>query len=449
MLLHCCCAPCSSAIIEWMLAHDLRPTLYYYNPNIYPLEEYEIRKNECTRYAHSLGLDIIDDDYNHDSWLSSIAGLEKEPERGSRCLQCFKVRLLKAAYKAAELGFDTFTTTLASSRWKSLEQINAAGHWAAMQVNLVSGYSISFDDRNWRKGGLQQRRNELLRQNGFYNQLYCGCEFSLEAMRRRFLPEVDSTNTWMLDTLGRGVEMVDETVVYTMRQVAGRGQVGNRWESAPDQNIAFSMLLCPRFLPIREQFVISQICCLGVLDGLEHLVESLGQDPSSLQLCIKWPNDIYAGDLKLGGILIENRLQGSTLAHAVLGVGLNVNQEEWLGTAPNPVSLRQLGVLTTPRDVLDHVVAGITHWYRLLRDGFAHGDEQAVVAEIQQLFLSRLYRRHGFFPYYDPERDEHFTARIAGVDAQGPLLLELSSGETRRYWFKEVRFVLPCGVTKE
>ena len=186
VLLHCCCAPCSSAIIEWMMAHDVCPTLYYCNPNIYPEEEYLIRKNECTRYAISLGLDIIDEDYDHSSWLCAVRGMEEEPERGPRCLQCFKMRLLSAARKAAELGFDVFTTTLASSRWKSLNQINEAGRWAADCVRQETGKEIRFDDRNWRKGGLQQRRNELLKLNGFYNQLYCGCEFSLEAMKRKF-----------------------------------------------------------------------------------------------------------------------------------------------------------------------------------------------------------------------------------------------------------------------
>lgn len=174
ILLHCCCAPCSSAILEWMLARDIRPTLFYCNPNIYPLEEYLIRKNEITRYAEKLGLEIIDDDYDHEAWLCEVRGLEQEPERGGRCLKCFKLRLLRAAQKAVELGLPEFTTTLASSRWKSLDQINAAGQWAAEQVNG----QVKFNEKNWRKGGLQQRRNELLKENGFYNQLYCGCEFS-------------------------------------------------------------------------------------------------------------------------------------------------------------------------------------------------------------------------------------------------------------------------------
>ena len=181
-----------------MLQNDVQPTLYYCNPNIYPEEEYYIRKNELTRYAQQLGLRVIDDDGEadwtswddyHASWLTAIKGMEQEPERGRRCLLCFKLRLLRAAKVAVREGITTFATTLASSRWKSLEQINAAGSWAADEVNKTladDAQKVTFDARNWRKGGLQQRRNELLKENGFYNQLYCGCEFSLEAMKQKW-----------------------------------------------------------------------------------------------------------------------------------------------------------------------------------------------------------------------------------------------------------------------
>ena len=100
VLLHSCCAPCSAAIVEWMLAQDIRPTLYYFNPNIFPQEEYEIRKSECSRYAQKLGLEIIDGDYDHTAWLSDVAGLEDEPERGKRCLQCWPRQnwLMKEAF---------------------------------------------------------------------------------------------------------------------------------------------------------------------------------------------------------------------------------------------------------------------------------------------------------------------------------------------------------------
>ena len=180
VLLHTCCAPCSSAIIECLLQNGIRPTIYYCNPNIFPREEYEIRKDECTRYAQALGLDIIDADYDHQNWLVAVKGLEDEPERGGRCLRCFRLRLLRTAEYARANGFKVITTTLASSRWKSLEQINEAGKWACDKANASAqeGEEVLWWDRNWRKGGLQERRQEIIKEYDFYNQLYCGCEFS-------------------------------------------------------------------------------------------------------------------------------------------------------------------------------------------------------------------------------------------------------------------------------
>ena len=194
MLLHACCAPCSSAIVEWLLAHHVTPVIYYFNPNIYPFEEYEIRKNESKRHATSLGIIWYDDDrsseewfHAHDSWLGAVQGLEHEPERGKRCEACFYHRLLATAKKAQELGIPFFATTLASSRWKNLDQVNAAGLQA--EHSLIHSFTHSFIPKfwpqNWRKDGLQDRRNALLKEYGFYNQQYCGCEFSLRASLNR------------------------------------------------------------------------------------------------------------------------------------------------------------------------------------------------------------------------------------------------------------------------
>ncbi len=184
VLLHTCCAPCSSAIIEALLQNGITPVIYYCNPNIYPQEEYEIRKNECTRYARSLGLEIVDADYDHGNWLSQMEGLENEPERGGRCLKCFKLRLLRTAQYAMERGIKVITTTLASSRWKSLDQINEAGRWACSNVSSATTQDPApvaplWWEQNWRKGGLQERRLQIIKEYDFYNQLYCGCEFSM------------------------------------------------------------------------------------------------------------------------------------------------------------------------------------------------------------------------------------------------------------------------------
>ena len=173
ILLHSCCAPCSGAVVECMLANKLEPTIFYFNPNIYLQTEYERRKAENIRYVASLHLPFIDGDYDHDGWKENVKGLETEPERGRRCAVCFKIRMEATALYAAEHGFTVFATTLAASRWKDIEQIAQAGHDAASLYP-----NLTFWAQNWRKGGLSDRRNELIKLYGFYNQTWCGCEYS-------------------------------------------------------------------------------------------------------------------------------------------------------------------------------------------------------------------------------------------------------------------------------
>ena len=183
ILLHACCAPCSSAILECMVQNGLKPTVFFSNSNITPLGEYELRKREIMRYCDSLCVNWVDDDYDHADWLAIVAaGMEKAPERGPRCLECFRYRLARAARYAAANGFAVLTTTLASSRWKDLDQVNAAGAAACRAVSKPApdgtAAPVVWWDMNWRKGGLQPRRAELIRELGFYNQTFCGCEYS-------------------------------------------------------------------------------------------------------------------------------------------------------------------------------------------------------------------------------------------------------------------------------
>lgn len=199
VLLHTCCAPCSGAIVEYLLNNGIRPVIYYCNPNIYPVEEYRIRRDECARYASSLGLEMIEAEYDHEKWKEYVSGLEDEPERGSRCMECFKYRLDRCADYAQKNGYLDITSTLDSSRWKSHAQITEAGQWAAARHPLVS-----FWDRNWRQGGLQERRGEIIREQGFYNQLYCGCEYSMKNM-----PE--GTKTDVRRRVRKMVSAMDET----------------------------------------------------------------------------------------------------------------------------------------------------------------------------------------------------------------------------------------------
>ncbi|MBO6169531.1 MAG: epoxyqueuosine reductase QueH [Bacteroidales bacterium] len=187
ILLHSCCAPCSGAVIECLLQNGLRPTVFFSNSNIVPHQEYELRLSELRRYCESLGVPLVVDEYDHEAWLDYVLGrreaeageqrrLAEMPERGERCLRCFKFRLLRAAGYAAANGLPVLTTTLASSRWKSLEQVDEAGRFA---TNVVPPEDrVLWWNQNWRKGGLQPRRGEIICEQGFYNQSYCGCEFS-------------------------------------------------------------------------------------------------------------------------------------------------------------------------------------------------------------------------------------------------------------------------------
>lgn len=194
ILLHACCAPCSGAVLECLVRNGIKPIVFFSNSNIVPLEEYQLRKEELIRYCKLWEVEFVDDDYDHADWLARVAaGREDAPERGPRCLECFKYRLLRAACYALTHGCSCMTTTLASSRWKSLEQVNAAGEWAVQTALdslgadsgsvLGSGLTgtspqLFWWPQDWRKGGLQPRRSEIIREMDFYNQPFCGCEFS-------------------------------------------------------------------------------------------------------------------------------------------------------------------------------------------------------------------------------------------------------------------------------
>ena len=152
LLMHSCCAPCAGEIMEAVAASDIDTTIFFYNPNIHPKEEYEIRKNENIRFAEKLGFDFVDADYDKENWFERIKGLEDEPERGERCTICFDMRFERSALFAYENGFDVFATTLGISRWKDLNQINNSGLRAAKRYNKLTFWDYSLRDTNrWRK----------------------------------------------------------------------------------------------------------------------------------------------------------------------------------------------------------------------------------------------------------------------------------------------------------
>ena len=174
LLLHSCCAPCAGEIMESVAASEIKTTVYFYNPNIHPLQEYELRKEENKRYCQKLDFNFIDADYDKDNWFKRIKGLENEPERGERCTKCFDMRFERSALYAHENNFSLFATTLGISRWKDLDQVNNSG------LRAVSRYEdLNFWDFNWRKQGGSSRMIEISKREEFYQQEYCGCIYSL------------------------------------------------------------------------------------------------------------------------------------------------------------------------------------------------------------------------------------------------------------------------------
>jgi predicted adenine nucleotide alpha hydrolase (AANH) superfamily ATPase len=183
VLLHSCCAPCSGAMIEQMRSEGHAVTILFYNPNIHPKEEYELRKDENKRYAKALDIPFVDLDYDTDEWFRQAQGMEFSPERGDRCTMCFDMRFARTAQYAQEHDFAVITTTNATSRWKDAEQVNASGARAVAQYDGVSWWF-----RDWQTEEMTQRKYKINAEERFYKQEYCGCIFSLRdtnAYRRK------------------------------------------------------------------------------------------------------------------------------------------------------------------------------------------------------------------------------------------------------------------------
>lgn len=179
VLLHSCCAPCSGEVMEAMRASGIDYTIYFYNPNIHPREEYELRKAENIRFAEKNGIPFVDADYDTDNWFARAKGLEWEPERGARCTMCFDMRFERTALYAHENGFPVITSCLGISRWKNMAQINGSGERAAAKYPGVSYWTF-----NWRKQGGAARMVEISKRENFYMQEYCGCVYSLRDTNR-------------------------------------------------------------------------------------------------------------------------------------------------------------------------------------------------------------------------------------------------------------------------
>lgn len=174
LLLHSCCAPCSGEVMEALIFSEIDFSIFFYNPNIHPLKEYELRKEENIRFAKKHNIPFIDADYDKDNWFLRAKGMEDEPERGIRCTMCFDMRFERSALYAYENGFSIFSSSLGISRWKDMNQINNSG------IRASSKYpDLTYWTYNWRKDSGSKRMIEISKKEEFYQQEYCGCAYSL------------------------------------------------------------------------------------------------------------------------------------------------------------------------------------------------------------------------------------------------------------------------------
>lgn len=229
------------------------------------------------------------------------------------------------------------------------------------------------------------------------------------------IDETDSTNQWLKDH-GEDSSQIPLVAVADY-QTAGRGCGTNTWESERGRNLLFSMLIRPMDISVTKQFHISMAVSLAICEALGQYIGDVS---------IKWPNDIYWRNGKICGILIENRLKGTTIKDCIIGVGLNVNQRSFHGDAPNPVSMWQI----TNRE---------TDCEQLLRD-ILDCFERYLYQDVRSQYCRMLYRRKEFHPYAD--KDGAFMAEIVDVEDDGHLLLRDDCGRDRRYAFKEVQFII-------
>lgn len=252
-------------------------------------------------------------------------------------------------------------------------------------------------------------------QNNIFSQLFVGQNLVS-------LASVDSTNSWLKELLSKSAPLVEGTVIMAEEQYAGRGQVNNSWVSAAGMNLTISILLQPDFLPVDQQFYLNQAVCLGINDFLQKYFSNAA---------IKWPNDCYIGHDKIGGILIENIIQGDKIKHSIIGIGLNINQEEYPETLKNVVSFKK--ILHRDYDLkilLAEICAAIEVRYLQLKGGDT--------TTINREYLNRLYKR-GVFSMYRVE-GRVVKGKILGTSRYGLLEVEIED-KTRQFGLKEIEFL--------
>ncbi|MCQ2313221.1 MAG: biotin--[acetyl-CoA-carboxylase] ligase [Paludibacteraceae bacterium] len=256
-----------------------------------------------------------------------------------------------------------------------------------------------------------------------------------------YIRHTDSTNRLLKDMIAStetpAEALCDGFYIVTDYQTAGRGQVGNHWESKDGENLLVSILIRPQGLEVSKQFRLSMIASLSVVGALNSTLLPYtgvaGATSTPLPLTIKWPNDIYYKEKKLGGILIENRLNGKEVSDCIFGLGLNINQTVFESDAPNPISLKQItGKEADKQAVLEAILTRLNQLKTWLSD--EHYEE------LKEKYIGYLFRKEGEFEYED-ERGR-FKARFKDIDEMGRLVVVTETGEERAYLFKQIKYII-------
>jgi BirA family biotin operon repressor/biotin-[acetyl-CoA-carboxylase] ligase len=235
---------------------------------------------------------------------------------------------------------------------------------------------------------------------------------------------LDSTNSYATNLLAKS-DPIDGTVISAAFQTTGRGQIGSNWESESGKNLLLSIILYPTFLNVRRPFILNQAIALGVHDFLSGQTEQA--------VWIKWPNDIHIKDKKVAGILIQNTLSGSSVQHTIVGLGINILQNEFPDHLPKATSLSiETGKQPEPSSLYEPLFRAVEVWYLRLKAG--------ETSLIQNAYLDRLYRLRQWSNFVRPHTGEVFQGQIVGINESGKLLIE-HDGETEVFGMKEVSFL--------
>lgn len=240
------------------------------------------------------------------------------------------------------------------------------------------------------------------------------------------LAKTDSTNKYMAALIKKN-KQPNGSVVHAAEQFEGKGQGSNKWESEAGKNLTFSMLYYPENLIATKQFYISKTialtCCAFIEETLNH----------NFPVTIKWPNDIYIGNMKVGGVLIENNIRFNTIQSSIIGVGLNINQKKFPNHLPNAISLYQLLLHESEiPELLDKLLQKTNVFFNILHNGQYY--------EIDKLYLNKLFRFGEIKKYKD--KKGVFTGKVVDVEESGALVIETTNNEVRKYYFKEVEYIL-------